>query len=77
MPDAPRFAEAAWQHVELLPARTVMSMSLFGGGGAPGTPGEGGGGIPGSGHTESHAINHVDTGSSGIDGPSGTAIPGH
>ncbi len=79
MPDALRFAEAAWQHIELLPARTVMSMSLFGGGGSPGVPGEGGDGIPGSGHTESNSatFNHVDIESTGTPGPTGSAHPGN
>ena len=45
MSDAVSFAEIDGQHVELLPARTVMSMHAgFGGIGAggPGGPGQGG-----------------------------------
>ncbi|HEY6424674.1 MAG TPA: hypothetical protein VIY28_15795 [Pseudonocardiaceae bacterium] len=71
------FADLGGQHVELLPARTVMS--LFGVGGRPGTPGAGGQGEPGSGHNE----NNIRTGhrfeidSKGFDGDSGNANPGY
>lgn len=40
MPDAMSFAELAEQYVELLPARTVLSMLRTGTGGNAGAPGE-------------------------------------
>jgi hypothetical protein len=51
MPDAVSFAEIDGQHVELLPARTVMSVFVRGGGGGAngGTGGAGGGGTGGLG----------------------------
>ncbi|MDQ3761469.1 MAG: hypothetical protein M3460_07140 [Actinomycetota bacterium] len=45
MSDALSFAEIDGQHVELLPARTVMSMFAAGGGGKGGDGGDGFGGI--------------------------------
>ena len=50
MPDPMSFAELAEQHVELLPARTVLSLWRAGAGppGEPGTPGADGQGMPGS-----------------------------
>lgn len=77
MSDVLSFAEPAGQHMELLPARTLMS--LFAPGGDPGTPGTGGQGIPGNGYSESGsgAEHHVDTDSKGIPGVSGSANPGY
>ena len=42
MSDALNFAEIDGQHVELLPARTVMSVFAMGGGGGSSTGGAGG-----------------------------------
>jgi hypothetical protein len=77
MSDALSFVELAWQHVELLPARTVMS--LFSTGGDAGTPGASGQGIPGSGHNESGSStnDHVDVESRGFPGFGGSANPGY
>jgi hypothetical protein len=77
MSDTLSFVELAGQHVELLPARTVMS--LFGTDGRAGAPGAGGQGDPGSGHNESNIStgNQVNTDSKGFPGHSGSAKPGH
>ncbi|HET9255234.1 MAG TPA: hypothetical protein VFO16_08535 [Pseudonocardiaceae bacterium] len=74
MSDALCFAEIAGQYVELLPARTLMS--LVGAGGEAGTPGEGGSGIPGNGYNDNGAEHHVGTDSQGIPGAPGSANPG-
>lgn len=72
MSDTLSFAELARQHVELLPARTVMS--LFSTDGRAGTPGAGGQGDPGSGHNEGNSStgNQVNIEGEGFPGHSGS-----
>lgn len=76
MSDAPNITELDGQHVELLPARTVMS--LFSATGDAGTPGSGGQGEAGNGHNEGNVStgNRIDLESMGIPGPDGSANPG-
>jgi hypothetical protein len=57
MSDALSFAEIDGQHVELLPARTVMSMFSTGGAGRGGNGGEGGKGGVGRGGLGINLIN--------------------
>jgi hypothetical protein len=79
MPDAVSFAEIDGQRVELLPARTVMSLFATGGGGNGGTGGSGGSGYGGIGLD---VLNVNATGSqengagSGIGGSGGAASGG-
>lgn len=76
MPDTSDVAEANEQHIELLPARTVMS--LFSANGDPGTPGSGGQGEPGNGYNEGNVStgNQVESDSAGFHGRDGSANPG-
>jgi hypothetical protein len=82
MSDALSFVEIEGQHVELLPARTVLSMfrSVVGGGGDTGSAGAGGtSGTGGAGsgkaalfdnyfYTEGDVINTVTGGEGGVSG---------
>lgn len=73
MADTLNFAQPDGQHVELLPACTVMS--LFSVGGAAGTLGTGGQGDPGSGHDEGNISTggQVESEGQGIPGQNGSA----
>ena len=76
MSDTLNFSQLDGQHVELLPARTVMS--LFSVDGNAGTPGSGGHGDPGSGHNEGNVSTggQVESEGQGIPGQDGSAHPG-
>ena len=76
MSDTLNFAQLDGQHVELLPARTVMS--LFSVDGDPGTPGSGGPGAPGTGHNQGGISTggQVESEGQGIPGQDGSANPG-
>lgn len=76
MPDALNFAEVDDQHVELLLARTVLS--LFVSGGTPGSPGDGSDGH-GAGSTitnDGNGYTQYETHGIGTGGAGGTASDG-
>jgi hypothetical protein len=70
------FAQLDGQHVELLPARTVLS--LFSVDGNAGSPGSDGQGDPGSGHNEGGISTggQVESEGQGVPGQGGSANPG-
>lgn len=76
MSDTLNFAQLDGWRVELLPARTVMS--LFSVDGSAGTPGSGGQGEPGSGHNEGNIStgSQVSSEGQGFPGQDGSANPG-
>lgn len=75
MPDALSLAELDGQHVELLPARTVLS--LFVSDGTPGSPGDGSDGR-GAGSTTNDGNGYIlyETHGIGTGGAGGTASHG-
>lgn len=74
MSDTLRFAQLDGQHMELLPARTVML--LFSVDGSAGTPGSGGQADPGSGHHEGNISSGGHSEGQAIPGRDGSANPG-
>jgi hypothetical protein len=79
MSDTLNSAELEAQHVELLPARTVLSLfSLAGNGGSAGKPGAGGQGTAGVGFNWNLVFggSQNNISSMGFNGPSGSANHG-
>jgi hypothetical protein len=79
MSDAVNFAEINGQHVELLPARTVMSMFVIRGGGDGGRGGAGGKGTGGIGLNVLNIDvlgDQTNSAADGIGGPGGSANGG-